>query len=179
MKPEEIPLSVQKRFWAKVLKSEISTDCWEWQSSRNSLEYGVFAFNVKSKRYHWRAHRLAWTLTNGKIPEGLFVCHSCDNRSCVNPNHLWLGTAQDNTSDMVQKNRHAKGFANGFGTQYRGKRPDLTRRNLERHGKLTDADVSTIKDLRKQGMTYTAIAKLFGVSEAYVSRLVRGLRRNN
>ena len=91
-----------ERFWEKVCKSADPNGCWEWTARINTYGYGQF--NV-SKRVPIHAHRMAWILTNGPIPEGLYACHKCDNRRCVRPDHLFIGTATDNNRDMVAKGR--------------------------------------------------------------------------
>jgi len=88
-----------KRFWDKVEKTD---GCWLWTASKSEDGYGYFRFDGGMRK----AHRMSWLFTNGEIPEGMFVCHSCDNPSCVNPEHLWLGTNQDNQDDMNEKGRH-------------------------------------------------------------------------
>lgn len=90
--------SVNDRFWSKVDKSG---DCWEWTASRFSNGYGQFTFGG----YPIGAHRVAFEETKGLIPTGLVVMHSCDNRGCVNPAHLSLGTPLDNALDKVAKGR--------------------------------------------------------------------------
>jgi hypothetical protein len=77
--------------------------CWEWQGSLNRLGYGRFT-NFDGRR-DWLAHRLSYRLFIGEFDEELRVCHSCDNPRCVNPNHLFLGTAKDNTQDSIRKGR--------------------------------------------------------------------------
>ena len=90
---------LRKRFNEKY---EISiSGCWNWTGSVDSKGYGSIKDGVTS-----RAHRVAWKLYKGKIPEGIFVLHTCDNRKCVNPNHLFLGTSKDNVRDMMDKGRH-------------------------------------------------------------------------
>lgn len=84
-------------FWARVDKNR---ECWEWTGSRMPSGYGRIAFNGRQEY----THRLAYELTNGPIPDGMCVCHTCDNPPCCNPAHLWLGTMTDNIAD-----RHAKG----------------------------------------------------------------------
>jgi hypothetical protein len=89
-----------KRFWDKV-KIAGPNDCWEWQACKNKHGYGEFFFNG---RRHG-AHRVAYQLTYGDFDQNLVCCHKCDNTSCVNPKHLFLGTQQDNVDDMMKKGR--------------------------------------------------------------------------
>jgi hypothetical protein len=101
--------SLVERFWEKVLISD-SDACWCWTASTAGRGYGQIIAGENGRYTPIRANRLAWELTFGKIPEGMLVCHTCDNPSCCNPNHLWLGTHQDNMDDMVAKGR-SKGHA--------------------------------------------------------------------
>ena len=99
---------IQKRFWRKVNQRGPS-DCWEWKGGKGHNGYGMFWLNHLNQ--NGRAHRIAYFLTYGEIPlynekgEELIVCHHCDNTSCCNPNHLFLGTHQDNITDMMSKER--------------------------------------------------------------------------
>lgn len=92
-----------ERFWAKVKKG---SGCWIWTGARTTSGYGFFNLprNGLPKRVV-KAHRYAWTLAQGAIPDGMFVCHSCDVPLCCNPEHLWLGTHDENMRDMVRKGR--------------------------------------------------------------------------
>lgn len=86
-------------------------ECWNWTGTCNKV-WGYGYLRVQNKGF--RAHRISYEYYKGKIPEGLMVCHSCDNRLCVNPNHLFLGTHQDNMTDKVAKDRQTKGSNNAL-----------------------------------------------------------------
>ena len=91
-------VNASDRFFEKVEKSG---ECWLWVGALNSRGYGSFGFEGR----RLGAHRFSYELHKGEIPEGMFVCHSCDVRNCVNPDHLWLGDNADNMKDMYQKER--------------------------------------------------------------------------
>lgn len=152
--------SIKERFLSHVNIPENSNNCWEWNGAKFQSGYGKFT--IKHKQY--RAHRVSYALFVDMISDNLLVCHSCDNKLCVNPNHLWLGTTQDNTRDKVKKNRQTHvGAPKG-----------------EKHGqhKLTKTDVYQIRELIEQGHTNIEIAKIFEVSNSTISDIKLGKRWN-
>jgi hypothetical protein len=143
------------RFWSKVdIQGE--DDCWEWQAGMFSSGYGAFHI----LRYPYKATRVSWVIHYGDIPDGLQVCHGpCNNRSCVNPRHLWLGTIAENQADKKLKRRGARGTKNG-------------------NHKLTDEEVSIIKqESRKLGgsQTLEQLANRFGVSISNIYYIVNDI----
>jgi hypothetical protein len=93
--------TIEELFWAKVQKT---AGCWLWTASRTGGNGGYGKFTVKQQLVY--AHRQSWVIHNGEIPGGMMVLHSCDNPLCVNPAHLFLGTAYDNRMDCIRKGRH-------------------------------------------------------------------------
>lgn len=120
------------RFWSRVEKTPT---CWLWLGSRDQRGYGTMRFQGRNQR----AHRIAYQLAVGPIPEGLLACHHCDNPSCVRPDHIFIGTMADNIRDCVNKGRH--GSVTKPESQVRGdqngarKHPERLARG-ERHGMI-------------------------------------------
>ena len=81
------------------------TECWEWKGAIQTSQYGQYVIRKKELSINKLAHRFSYEYFIGEIPEGMLVCHKCDNKICINPYHLFLGTHQDNTNDMVSKGR--------------------------------------------------------------------------
>jgi hypothetical protein len=143
------------RFWAKVNKTD---SCWFWLSTINAQGYGQYNKRISGKSVSFKAHRVAWEISYGPIPNGMCVCHSCDNPPCVNPEHLFLGTHSENMADMVSKGRGNIG---------------------ERHGrsKLTSTQVAEIRSLLSVGeLTCTQIASRYGVKHGCISNIRTGRR---
>lgn len=92
-----------RRFWGRVDKGE---GCWIWCGYRNSTGYGQVEKMAAGKRYVMLCHRVAWSLENGPVPEGMLILHSCDNPRCVNPGHLRVGTVQENATNRMARGRH-------------------------------------------------------------------------
>lgn len=97
---------LRERFWQKVDRRG-PDECWEWTASRR-CGYGQIARGGQNSPVD-HAHRVSYELHHGPIPEGMFVCHRCDNRGCVNPAHLYAGTREDNTRDAHERNRFVRG----------------------------------------------------------------------
>ena len=132
----------EKRFWGYV-NIQGRDECWEWTGSDAGRGYGKFSI----KHVTYLAHRISWMLSNGSIPKGFHVCHSCDVPLCVNPKHLFLGTHRDNMADMVSKGRSAQGESQGA-------------------SKLTDSLVSQIlSEHDSGGVSQRKLAKKYGVSQ--------------
>ena len=93
-------LSLLDKLLDKIIINQ-NTNCWEWQASKNNLGYGL----IRDEKRMRTAHRVSYEEHIGKIPIGMCVCHTCDNPSCINPKHLWLGTRKQNTQDMLNKGR--------------------------------------------------------------------------
>ncbi len=158
--------SAQKRFWSKVAITD-ADGCWNWSAFKNNQGYGQFGLGSGNMK---AAHRLSWIMRNGPINNGLWVLHECDNPSCVNPNHLFLGTVADNNHDRDRKGRFKRmcGPENGmFGGKYaaRGERQHLA--------KLTKSAVITARDLHAKGWTFIAISKMFGVTNVAMSNAIK------
>jgi HNH endonuclease len=146
------------RFWAKVIQNGpthpiLGTACWDWTGSKNSFGYGHIQVNHRLVP----AHRFSYELHYGPIPNGLFVCHHCDNPPCTNPLHLFLGNASDNSKDAADKGRlippHHVGSAHP-------------------QAKLTDRDVLEIRRRAGDGENPLDIARDFDVHFGTIYRVI-------
>ena len=102
------PNYLLERFWKKVKPPKNKDDCWIWNGCLSNHGYGSFNNTVLGKMI--RSHRFSYECYNGPIPDGMLVCHKCDIPSCCNPNHLWIGTPQQNNLDKMIKNRHSSKY---------------------------------------------------------------------
>lgn len=131
------------RFNKYVIKND---DCWDWNACKVD-GYGVLMFRAKSQK----AHRVSWIIHNGDIPKGLFVCHKCDNPSCSNPDHLFLGTNADNMRDMAEKKRTVS------------------------KAKLSKEQVLEIRKMLKLGVSSTRLSNDYNVSDVCIHYIKHNL----
>jgi hypothetical protein len=194
MKQEKYSPSEIARFQSKFERSgpipshvpEIG-ECWEWKCGKSPAGYGCFYFSGQNRP----AHRVAFEIENHTIPEGMFACHKCDNPSCVNPRHIFIGTQKDNIDDM-----RAKGRSNYMGPKnpcrgdnhpskfrpkeafshlkaYRDLHPEMWRGENAKPAKLKEEDVRDIRRRYDGGEVQTALAEAFGVSQTVIHNVIR------
>ncbi len=139
------------RLWEKVRKTDT---CWLWTGAMLKTGYGSIRIDGKAMR----AHRVAYELEKGEIPDGMLLRHTCDNRECVNPDHLIPGTSKDNTNDALVRGRHVCG---------------------DKHfkAKLSNHAVTAIRAAFDAGVPGRFLAKQFGVTESMISQIKNGNKR--
>lgn len=157
-------IPIEARFWRKVNKSGPLPDpekypnvmgrCWLWTAGVFRDGYGKIRKTTDVDSKSKRAHRVSWEMHNGEIPEGMWVLHHCDNTRCVNPEHLFLGTHQDNEDDKIKKGRHVAGERNG-------------------RAKVNPLQVRIMRRLSEGGMTCVQIAKIFSVKVGVAECIAR------
>lgn len=165
---------IKDRFNKNIIFSDNPDDCWIWKGARNSFGYGRFGVPGNSGIY---AHRFSYEMHKGKIENKLFVCHSCDNPSCVNPKHLWLGTAKDNIHDMINKNRNASGYKEGKnGKKIKNKFPFRMQFHGSSHpcSKLNEEIVKEIKIKLLKGIRGSVLAREYDISEQVINTIKHG-----
>lgn len=145
-------ISPTERFWAKVSVIDDDDSCWEWQAYCMPNGYGSLSVN----RRPITAHRFAWELANGPIPDGMCVLHRCDNRRCARASHLFLGTYADNSADMIAKGRERHRTPHGEDSP---------------HAIVTEEQVRRIRERIASGETQAHLAREHGVTISAVNRM--------
>ena len=144
----ETMMELDSRFWSKVDKNG---DCWNWTANRSDSGKGYGSFWMNGRLNP--AHRIAYEALVGPIPHGFFVCHSCDNRACVNPAHLFVATHRENMNDMMAKDRRAT--------------------------KVNKRIIETILRLSEQGLSSSQIAPIVGLHAGHVRKTRRRYEAQN
>ncbi len=140
----------------KILNRKfILNDCWKWTGKINCNGYGTFKERIEGKKVDLLAHRVSYEEFVGKIPTGFFVCHKCDTRDCVNPDHLFIGTHSDNMQDMIKKKR--QNYPSG---------------ELAGRSKISQKIADEMRVLFFSGKTRKEISKLFGICRPHVSQIL-------
>ena len=154
-----------ERFWSKVDKTSSPNGCWLWMAARSAWGYGRSCIMGRERP----AHRIAWELTNGPIPEGLRVCHSCDTPACCNVAHLWLGTSADNSRDASRKGRLSSGDSH-----HARAHPERLLRG-EKHPRAVFTEVQ-VREIRLTyalgGITQLALAKRYAASKGAIKHIL-------
>lgn len=160
---------LESRFWAKVQRTR---GCWRWLGAKHPTGYGVIGAGRRGDGLVL-AHRLSWMIHRGEIPEGMCVCHHCDNPPCTNPKHLFLGTKADNAQDMVSK----------------GRRPDVSKRGKAHHfggvtmksngifpgGEAHPRSILTwpkVRAIRRSALSQRKLAAMYGVHPATIFAII-------
>ena len=138
--------SLMDRFFSRFV--QLANGCWQWRSHTDKDGYGLLPGNGRATR----AHRLSYEIHNGKILDGLIICHRCDNPGCVNPDHLFVGTQKDNAQDALKKRRHYVGEKNG-------------------RSKLTK---EIVKEILHSSLSSQQLADKFGVTKRTINNAKRG-----
>jgi len=148
----------QKAVWLKAQTVPVG-DCWNWSGGCHGVGYGCVPAKLHASRY---AHRAMYELAVGPIPKGYYVLHTCDNRLCINPAHLWAGTHLENIKDMQAKQRHSGGSMPNESNPW---------------CKFSDEQIAAIRKARALGIGKRQIERDFGISETHFYRVVSGISR--
>ena len=161
---------------------DYESDCWVWTGAKVRTGYGILRRTMHEKSRNYYVHRLMFEFYNGEVSNDLQVCHSCDNRSCLNPNHLWVGTGKQNTRDAINKKRmmwqqpgYVKAPMSDEGREILSK---MRRGEKSEFCKLTDGKIKQLRTDWESGIRNRFyLAQEYGVHPSYVFRVVKGTSR--
>lgn len=146
--------TLEERFWKFVVKGESVNDCWEWVGSKSARRYGHLGKGQKLLK----AHRYSWELHNNQqVPDGMSICHKCDNPECTNPLHLFVGTHQENMDDMMAK----------------GRRPPITG-TRQWKCRFTEEQVIDIRSMHTDGHSRKEICDKYNANSSIIGKIVNG-----
>jgi hypothetical protein len=158
-------MDTTERFWSKVQRG---AGCWLWRAAMRANGYGAFGVGQRVEA----AHRMAWILEHGPIPPGMCVCHTCDNRRCVRPAHLFLGSQPDNLADMRAKGRQRAASGRAHGTKTHPER--VARGVALPFAKLDERAVREIRALHAAGgISMGALGRRYGVNQPAIMKVIR------
>jgi len=160
MQIDQMKISVAKRLQKYSVRNQ-ETGCLEWHGYKDIYGYGILLVSIDGIKKNKKAHRLSYEQAYGDIGEGKFVCHKCDVRNCIEPSHLFIGTAADNNRDMMNKGR----FKSGGKPHHGEKNPKA---------KLTQQQVDGIRILCKFGISGRSIAKSLHMNASTIQRIASG-----
>lgn len=160
--------TVEERFWPKVAKGE-PNECWLWLATRNNMGYGLLQQQIDGKNGKRLAHRISFEIANGPVSQDACILHRCDTPLCVNPAHLFIGTLQDNVSDMWAKGRAGPQVKPH---RYPGGKPPSFQGSAHPKAKLTD---DIVREIRKSPESAYAWAKRLGMNRSTIRRAKLGL----
>ena len=142
------PMTIEEAFWSRVDQSAGDKGCWPYTGFRLD-GYGMFIYRQQSRR----AHRFAYEVIYGPVSNQKYICHTCDNRACCNPLHLWLGTHAENQRDKLNKGRQSRGEKN--------------------HSKLTEEQVIELRRIHSDGLGYRRLAKQYGCHVQTIRNIIQ------
>jgi len=167
------------KFWSRVNRNGRTPDhmpqlgpCWVWEAGKTTAGYGSMRIEGDTNPHY--SHRLSWESSNGSIPDGMKICHSCDNPSCVRPSHLFLGTSLDNSQDALKKGRLHKQAAT-LRRLWKDRWCITMRGEQHPSHRLTEEKVREIRSTYQRGVFgYKRLVKKFGISFGLAQRIVSG-----